>query len=43
MINRPVSTSIQEFGTQKQNWPVSEPVTKIEALAQTSGKPLQRK
>lgn len=36
-IERPVSSGTQEFGTQRENWPVSEPVIKLEALAQTSG------
>lgn len=38
IIDRPISSGTQEFGTQKKNWPLSEPVIKLEALAQTSGK-----
>lgn len=37
IFDRPVSSSRQEFGTNRKNWPLSEPVVKIEALAQTSG------
>lgn len=36
-IIRPLSTARQEYGTNKKNWPLSEPVIKLEALAQTSG------
>lgn len=37
ILQRPLSSGIQEFGTQKENWPLSEPIIKLEALAQTSG------
>lgn len=37
MIERPVSTGRQEFGTNKDNWPLTEPIIKIGALDQTSG------
>lgn len=36
-LQRPSSTGRQEYGTNKKNWPLSEPVIKLEALAQTSG------
>lgn len=38
IFDRPVSSSTQEFGTQKENHPLSQPVLKVEALAQTTGK-----
>lgn len=38
LIERPVSTGTQEFGTQKDKWPLTKPITKIGALFQTSGK-----
>ncbi|CAH1997051.1 unnamed protein product [Acanthoscelides obtectus] len=37
MLERPLSTATQEFGTNTKNYPLSEPVPKVEALAQTSG------
>lgn len=37
MLNRPVSSSTQEYGTIKADWPLTEPITKLEALTQTSG------
>ncbi|XP_074027296.1 uncharacterized protein isoform X2 [Leptinotarsa decemlineata] len=37
LIQRPLSTGVQQFGTQKNEWPLTEPVIKIEARAQTSG------
>ncbi|KAJ8952857.1 hypothetical protein NQ314_007463 [Rhamnusium bicolor] len=37
LLERPVSTGIQEFGTNKNDYPLGEPIIKVEALAQTSG------
>ncbi|CAH1997045.1 unnamed protein product [Acanthoscelides obtectus] len=37
LLQRPLSTAIQEFGTTPRNYPLSEPIPKVEALAQTSG------
>nr|CAI5857536.1 unnamed protein product [Callosobruchus analis] len=37
ILQRPLSVAIQEYGTNPQNYPLSEPVPKIEAMAQTSG------
>nr|CAH7725832.1 unnamed protein product [Callosobruchus chinensis] len=37
VLQRPLSVAIQEFGTNPKNYPLSEPVPKVEAVAQTSG------
>ncbi|KAJ8925554.1 hypothetical protein NQ315_009394 [Exocentrus adspersus] len=37
ILDRPVSTGVQEFGTNKKNYPLGQPIIKVEALAQTSG------
>ncbi|KAJ8967053.1 hypothetical protein NQ317_000045 [Molorchus minor] len=37
ILQRPVSSGTQEFGTNKTKYPVGEPIPKIEAYAQTSG------
>lgn len=37
LLERPLSTGIQEFGTIPENYPVTEPIIKVEALAQCSG------
>nr|XP_023021560.1 indole-3-acetaldehyde oxidase-like [Leptinotarsa decemlineata] len=37
LLQRPVSTGVQEYGTNKSKWPLTEPVHKVEGLAQTSG------
>ncbi|KAJ8949770.1 hypothetical protein NQ318_018999 [Aromia moschata] len=37
LLKRPVSKGVQEFGTNKKKYPLSEPVIKLEALVQTSG------
>nr|CAI5836488.1 unnamed protein product [Callosobruchus analis] len=36
LLERPLSVAIQEYGTITQNYPLSEPIPKVEALAQTS-------
>ncbi|KAJ8967057.1 hypothetical protein NQ317_000049 [Molorchus minor] len=38
LLERPVSSGTQEFGTNKNSYPLGQPVIKVEALAQTSGK-----
>lgn len=38
LLDRPISTGIQRYDTQPKNYPLSEPIIKLEALAQTSGK-----
>lgn len=38
ILDRPVSSGVQEFGTQKDKWPLTEPITKIGVQFQTSGK-----
>ncbi|XP_018569700.1 probable aldehyde oxidase gad-3 [Anoplophora glabripennis] len=37
LLQRPISSGIQEFGTNTKNYPLGEPIIKVEALAQTSG------
>ncbi|XP_018569701.1 xanthine dehydrogenase/oxidase-like [Anoplophora glabripennis] len=37
LLQRPLSSGIQEFGTNKDKFPLGEPLAKVEALAQTSG------
>lgn len=34
---RPVSSGKQDFDTNRENWPINEPIPKVEALAQCSG------
>lgn len=36
-FDRPVSTGAQEYGTNKSLYPMTQPVVKLEAFAQTSG------
>lgn len=36
-LNRPISSGIQEFETNEAKYPLTEPISKIEALSQTSG------
>lgn len=38
MLERPISKGIDEFPTNKSLYPLTQPIPKIEALAQTSGK-----
>ncbi|KAJ8925555.1 hypothetical protein NQ315_009395 [Exocentrus adspersus] len=37
LLIRPLSTALQEFGTNPAKYPVTEPIIKVEALAQCSG------
>lgn len=37
LIERPLSSGKQSFDTYKQNWPLTEPVDKLEAIIQCSG------
>lgn len=37
ILQRPLSQGHQEFGTNKSTYPLSEPLIKVEALAQTTG------
>ncbi|KAL1517488.1 hypothetical protein ABEB36_001248 [Hypothenemus hampei] len=37
LLLRPLSSGVQEFSTDKTEYPVTEPIVKLEALAQTSG------
>ncbi|CAG9813286.1 unnamed protein product [Phaedon cochleariae] len=37
MFHRPVSNGIQEYGTNRDKWPLTEPLPKLEAYGQTSG------
>ncbi|XP_056643712.1 aldehyde oxidase 4-like isoform X2 [Diorhabda sublineata] len=37
LFNRPLSTGTQEFGTDKKLWPLTQPIPKLESLAQSSG------
>lgn len=37
LLERPVSKGSQEYGTIEKEWPLTQPITKLEALAQTSG------
>ncbi|CAG9770996.1 unnamed protein product [Ceutorhynchus assimilis] len=37
MLSRPLASGIQEYGTNEAMYPVTQPVVKLEALAQTSG------
>ncbi|XP_025087515.1 xanthine dehydrogenase-like [Pomacea canaliculata] len=36
-LERPVSSAVQTYDTHKEEWPVTEPMTKREAVYQTSG------
>lgn len=36
-FNRPVSTGAQDFSSNKSLYPLTEPMPKLEALAQTTG------
>ncbi|KAL8614120.1 hypothetical protein ACOMHN_026337 [Nucella lapillus] len=36
-LERPVSSGVQTYGTQKVEWPLTEPMTKRDAAYQTSG------
>ncbi|CAG9860743.1 unnamed protein product [Phyllotreta striolata] len=36
-LERPLSKGSQEYGTIKNEWPLTEPIPKLESLAQTSG------
>lgn len=38
MLERPISKGIDEFPTNKSLYPLTQPIPKIESLAQTSGK-----
>lgn len=40
MLERPVSSGTEQFQTNKSMYPITKPVTKVEALLQTSGKSL---
>lgn len=37
LLQRPLSKGSQDFGSDKKSYPLTEPVIKVEALAQTSG------
>lgn len=37
LLQRELSSGIQEFNTDRKTWPVNEPMTKIGAIHQTSG------
>jgi xanthine dehydrogenase/oxidase len=37
LLERPLCTGVQDFGTDESSYPVSKPISKIESLAQTSG------
>ncbi|KAK7486654.1 hypothetical protein BaRGS_00022055, partial [Batillaria attramentaria] len=36
-LQRPVSSAVQTYGTRKEEWPLTEPMTKRDATYQTSG------
>lgn len=36
-LERELSSGSQNYDTDRDNWPISQPVTKLEALLQTSG------
>jgi xanthine dehydrogenase/oxidase len=37
LLDRPVSTGVQDYETNKSLYPLTQAITKLEALAQTSG------
>ncbi|CAG9861069.1 unnamed protein product [Phyllotreta striolata] len=37
LLGRPLSEGTQEYGTIKENWPLTQPIPKLESLAQASG------
>ncbi|XP_032686991.1 indole-3-acetaldehyde oxidase-like isoform X2 [Odontomachus brunneus] len=37
LLDRGISSGVQEYDTDKTTWPVSKPTTKLEAIYQTSG------
>ncbi|CAG9836996.1 unnamed protein product [Diabrotica balteata] len=37
ILTRPLSTGTQQYGTDNKEWPLTQPIPKVESLAQTSG------
>lgn len=36
-LQRPLSHGVQMFDTQEENWPVTQPIPKVESLVQCTG------
>lgn len=43
LLKRPISSGLQDFETNKSLYPLTQPITKLEALAQTTGNKTQNK
>ncbi|XP_050507820.1 uncharacterized protein LOC114324830 [Diabrotica virgifera virgifera] len=37
ILTRALSTGVQQYGTDNKQWPLTQPIPKVESLAQTSG------
>ncbi|XP_050507821.1 xanthine dehydrogenase isoform X1 [Diabrotica virgifera virgifera] len=37
LLDRPISTGTQEYGTNEDEWPLTQPIPKLESLVQCSG------
>lgn len=37
LLQRPISSGVQEYSSNKDRYPLSKPMVKLEALSQTSG------